>query len=198
MSEEGEMREPGDPLASPAPVEGPGLPDLLAPGLELVIVGYNPSLPAWRSGHYYANPTNSFYRLLYEGGLTPRLLRPEEDGLLLGYGIGATDLLAGCPSALAADLPARRYREATEGLRRKLEAVAPRLVCCNGLGVFRHLSGRRPAGTGLQEGVLLAGAPVYVVPSSSGAACALAAERREAWLRLGELVRAARDAGGAH
>ena len=175
------------------PGEAPGLGDLLRPGLDLVLVGYNPSLPAWRSGRYYANPTNRFYRLLFESGLTPRLLRPEEDHLLPEYGIGATDLLAGHPSALAADLPAARYREAREGLRLKLEAAAPRVVCFNGLGVYAHYYGERPRRIGPQE-ARIGASLVWAVPSSSGAASKLTAERRAAWLELGALVRALRAA----
>jgi TDG/mug DNA glycosylase family protein len=171
-----------------------GLPDLLAPGLDVVFVGFNPSVRAWRSGHYYANPTNSFYRLLHESGLTPRLLRPEEDRLLPGYGIGATDLLAGYPSVRADDLPASRYRLARALLMEKLAAAAPRLVALNGLGVYGHLFRGRPARLGLQD-ITLAGAPVVALPSSSGAANGLLAERRAAWLELGELARALREVG---
>lgn len=170
-----------------------GLPDLLAPGLDVVFVGYNPSVRAWRSGHYYANPANSFYRLLHESGLTPRPLLPEEDGLLLTYGIGATDLLAGHPSARADQLPASRYRLARQGLLSKLEAVSPRVVAFNGLGVYAHLYGERPPGLGLQER-RIGSSLVWVVPSSSGAANKLIRERRAAWLGLGELVRSLRAA----
>ena len=46
----------------------PGLPDLIVPGLRLLFVGYNPSIPAAKLGHYYANPVNHFYRLLAESG----------------------------------------------------------------------------------------------------------------------------------
>lgn len=173
-------------------IDGPGLPDLLHPALDVVFVGYNPSLPAWRTGHYYANPTNSFYRLLCESRLTPRLLRPEEDGLLLGLGVGAIDLLAGRPSARAGDLPDAEYRRAREGLRLKLERTAPRVVCFNGLGVYAHYFGEKPEGLGLQER-RIAESLVYVVPSSSGAANARTSERREAWLALGALVRALRS-----
>ena len=41
---------------------------ILRPGLDVVFVGFNPSLPAWRTGRYYANPGNRFYRLLWEVG----------------------------------------------------------------------------------------------------------------------------------
>lgn len=165
-----------------------GLPDLLRPGLDVVFVGYNPSLPAWRAGHYYANPTNSYYKLLHESGLTPRLLRPEEDALLPSYGVGATDLLAGRPSARAGDLPAVEYRRARETLRAKLEAASPRIVCFNGVGVYELYYGEKPTGLGLADRKI-GDSLVYVVPSSSGAANAQAAARKVAWLGLGELVR---------
>ncbi|MDP9378888.1 MAG: mismatch-specific DNA-glycosylase [Chloroflexota bacterium] len=167
------------------------LPDLLAPGLDVVFVGFNPSLRAWRSGHYYANPTNAFYRLLHASGLTPRLLLPEEDGLLLGYGVGVTDLLAGHPSARADELPASQYKLARQGLLEKLETVSPRVVAFNGLGVYTHLYGERPPKLGLQDRHI-GRSLVWVLPSSSGAANGLAGERRATWLALGELVRSPR------
>src|SRR6266508_4396248 len=67
--------------------------DILWPGLDVVFVGYNPSLPAWRTGHFYANPGNRFYPLLYQSWLTPRLLMPAEDRTLPSYAIGLTDLV---------------------------------------------------------------------------------------------------------
>ena len=154
-----------------------GLGDLLAPGLDLVFVGFNPSLIAWQTGHYYARPGNQFYRLLHESGLTPRRLRPEEDARLLDYGIGVTDLLEGVPSARASDRPAGEYRAARGALEAKLLWAAPRIVCFNGLGVFHHFTGRRPAGVGFQAGVSIGRAAVAVAPSSSGLANGRAADR---------------------
>jgi TDG/mug DNA glycosylase family protein len=167
---------PPTPLAA-----GPGLGDLLAPGLDLVVVGFNPSLPAWRAGQYYATPGNQFYRLLHESGLTPRRLRPDEDAELLRYGIGVTDLLAGVPSARAGDRPAREYRAAGAALRRKLEHCAPRLVCFNGRGVYTHVFGTPPDSLGPRPGQLIGVSQVAVTPSSSGLANRWAAERLAAF-----------------
>jgi TDG/mug DNA glycosylase family protein len=169
-------------------VDGVGIGDLLAPGLDVVFVGFNPSLPAWRTGHYYANPGNQFYRLLHESGLTPRRLRPEEDAQLLHYGVGATDLLAGVPSARAADQPARAYRAAREALRLKLEGYGPRVVCFNGLGVFTHYFGAPPAGLGPQPGRRIGVCQVAVTPSSSGLANRWAAERLAAYRAVAALL----------
>jgi thymine-DNA glycosylase len=48
---------------------------------------------AWAKGHYYANPSNRMWALLFRAGITDRLLRPEEDGTLpITAGIGFTDL----------------------------------------------------------------------------------------------------------
>jgi TDG/mug DNA glycosylase family protein len=172
----------------PARPPGIGVGDLLAPGLDVVFVGFNPSLPAWRTGHYYANPGNQFYRLLHESGLTPRRLRPEEDADLLRHGIGATDLLAGIPSARAADHPARDYRAAREALRLKLEGYAPRVVCFNGLGVFAHYFGAPPLSLGPQPDRRIGVSLVAVTPSSSGLANGRAAERLAAYRALAALL----------
>jgi double-stranded uracil-DNA glycosylase len=157
--------------------------DILRPGLRVVFVGFNPSLPAWRTGHYYANPGNRFYHLLHASGLTPRLVLPSEDRTLPDHGIGATDLLAE-PSALASDLPAAAYRAAVGALRAKIETNAPLALCCNGIGVFRYVFGRKPETLGRQPGLFVGTSAVFVVPSSSGLVNGRAAERLAAFLAL--------------
>ncbi|MDP9365316.1 MAG: mismatch-specific DNA-glycosylase, partial [Chloroflexota bacterium] len=122
---------------------------ILRPGLDVVFVGFNPSLPAWRTGHYYANPGNRFYRLLHEVGLTPRLLCPTEDRSLPDFGIGAVDLLP-VPTARADLVPAAEFRAAAPALLRRVADLAPLAVCCNGVGVHRHLFGVPPDRLGLQ------------------------------------------------
>ena len=161
--------------------EAPRLQPILRPGLDLIVVGYNPSLPAWRTGHYYANPGNRFYRLLFDAGLTPRLLRPDEDRTLPDYGIGMTDLVP-LPTARADQLPVARFREAVAERLAELAALAPRAICCNGLGVYRLLSGREPTGPGLQpDHPALTGVAVFAVPSSSGLVNGRAADRLAGW-----------------
>ena len=157
--------------------------DILRPGLAVVFVGFNPSLPAWRSGHYYANPGNRFYRLLFETGLTPRLLTPAEDRSLPDYGIGLTDLVA-VPSARADQLPDAHYRDGVPALRRKLAAAAPRAICCNGIGVFRFLFGRPPLRLGFQPDLRFEQSAVFVVPSTSGLVNGRSAERLTAFQEL--------------
>ena len=157
--------------------------EILRPGLDVVFVGYNPSLPAWRTGHYYANPGNRFYKLLFESGLTPRLLSPAEDRSLPDFGIGATDLVP-LPSARADLLPAASFRAGAPALLARLEALRPRAVCCNGVGVFRHLFGQSPARLGLQADRRDGSAAVFVVPSTSGLVNGRAAERSTAFREL--------------
>lgn len=69
------------------------LPDILAPGLRVVIVGTISARHRREREHYYAGRGNAFWLLLRESGLTSRRLVPEEDELLPSYGIGLTDLV---------------------------------------------------------------------------------------------------------
>ena len=148
-----------------------------------MFVGFNPSLPAWRTGHYYANPGNRFYRLLFDSGLTPRLLTPAEDRSLPSFGIGATDLVAE-PSAKAEEVAKEKYLNAAQGFEKKLSAYAPKAICCNGLGVYRYLFGGRPVRLGKVPEVMLGESVVFVTPSSSGLCNGKAAERLAAFTEL--------------
>ena len=68
------------------------VPDLLAPGLDLVFCGTAPSPASFRARAYYANPGNAFWPTLHAVGLTPERLAPQRYPELLTLGIGLTDL----------------------------------------------------------------------------------------------------------
>ena len=161
----------------------PGLPDILAPGLRILFVGSNPSIRAGQTGHYYAYPGNRFYPLLYEVGLTPRRLRPEEDGMLPTFGIGLTDLHAR-PSRRANDIPRAVYLAGRAAVEAKVRRYQPRWLCCNGGLVYRNLTGDRAPICYGPQAAILADVPIFVVPSTSGLNCALTTERREAFRLL--------------
>ncbi|MDQ6905793.1 MAG: mismatch-specific DNA-glycosylase [Chloroflexota bacterium] len=166
----------------------PGLPDLLAPGLDLVFIGSNPSIRASQTGHYYAHPGNRFYPLLFESGLTPRRLMPEEDILLPTFGIGLTDLHER-PSRRADEVPDVVYRAGRERIVALLSRYRPRWLCCNGARVYQNLTGASgPVRFGVQEGEI-AGCRLFVVPSTSGLNSALTIVRREAFFALAAAVR---------
>lgn len=74
--------------ASPAHL----VPDVLAPGLDLVFCGTAPSPISFRRRAYYANPGNSFWATLHRVGLLPERFEPARYPEVLHHGIGLTDL----------------------------------------------------------------------------------------------------------
>src|SRR5919197_171696 len=96
-------------------LQGSFLPDYLEADLKLLFVGINPGLISAAAGHYYANPRNSFWRLLYEAGLTPVLLRPEEDYRMPEFGFGLTDIVKR-PSRGVGDLKTTEFLVGRERL----------------------------------------------------------------------------------
>lgn len=70
------------------------IPDHLDHGLQIVFIGFNPSIRSGEVGHHYANPRNNFWRILHQSGLTPRLYDASEDGDLLKLGYGFTNIVA--------------------------------------------------------------------------------------------------------
>ena len=139
----------------------PQLPDYLAPGLDIIFVGINPGVQSARAGHYYANPRNPFWRLLYQAGLTPRELRPEEDHLLPTLGYGLTDIVKR-PSRGVADLRPPEFRRGRQVLEEKLRARQPLIVCFNGKTAGRAEPVWRAAG--YATAVLPSTSPAYTRP----------------------------------
>lgn len=142
------------------------LPDLLQPGLDLVICGTAAGEKSARLGQYYAHPSNRFWSTLHEVGLTPVLLAPSEFPRLVEFGIGLTDIekrRSGSDRvALGSDCTA-------DALHRAMAAVRPRALAFNGKRAAEIALSKRRVTFGLQAETI-EGVPVFVLPSTSGAA----------------------------
>lgn len=147
-------------------MENQGLRDVIAPGLDILFVGINPSTLSARVGHHFARNTNRFYRALFEGGLTPRLFTPEEDGSLLELGIGITNI-ADRPTGMAQELKSGEFNAGREPLRLKIRTYRPLIVAFAGrMAATGYFGAPRPVGA---QNDLLETARVFVAPSPSAA-----------------------------
>ncbi len=91
LPKNGNKRPTADELRAAA---GNTVSDVLAPGLKVVFCGINPGLYTAWTGHHFARPGNRFWPALYAAGFTDRLLAPDEERELLGYGCGVTNIVA--------------------------------------------------------------------------------------------------------
>ena len=164
------------------------LPDLLAPGLDLVFCGTAVGAESARRQAYYAGPGNAFWPTLHSVGLTPRRLRPDEYRELLDYGIGLTDLakeISGNDDILAhSDFDCSR-------LRALLARYQPRLLAFTGKRAAQQFVGRRVAYGLLAERI--GTTRLFVLTSPSGAACRYWSV--EPWAELARLRREALRGG---
>jgi len=155
------------PATDPLATELPPLRDVVAPGLRVLFVGINPSLTSALEGHHFASRTNPFWRLLHAAGLTPTLLRAEDDLALLDLGLGITNLCARATRS-AAELGRAEQEEGARLVREKVAALAPRWVALVGVSLYPLVvPGGRERGPGAKRG-RLAGARLFVLPNPSG------------------------------
>lgn len=144
------------------------VPDHLENGLQIVFIGFNPSIRSGELGQHYANPRNNFWRILQQSGLTPRLYEAAEDGGLLKLGYGFTNIVAR-PTVGAEDITREEYTAGREQLRGKLEQYRPQIACFVGKGVYTEFSRRSKAEWGFQTAEpVVDGVREFVAPSSSG------------------------------
>lgn len=140
------------------------LPDILEGGLDIVFVGINPGLRSSKAGHYYANPSNRFWPLLYKSGLLPRPLKPGDDWKLPRFRLGLTDMVKRV-SAGSADLSSDEFTNGAGILTQKIRFYRPGIICFNGLVAYRTFF---PDGNGAGQKVdLVAGSRLFVIPSTS-------------------------------
>ena len=142
------------------------VPDVLAPGLDLVFVGINPGLYSAAVGHHFARPGNRFWKALQLAGITDRLWSPSEDGNLPSLGIGITNLVAR-PTAAAAELSAAELREGRRVLGEKVRRYRPTAAAVLGVTAYRAGFERPKASLGLQDEPFES-VPLWVLPNPSG------------------------------
>ena len=145
---------------------GRTVPDLVRPGLAVLLCGINPSLWSGAVGLHFANPSNRLWPTLHLAGWTPRRLQPWETGELLAAGLGVTNLVPRA-TARADELTDDELRAGLPRVAALAAAVQPRWVAFLGLTSYRLATGERRAVVGPQERVV-GGARTWLLPNPSG------------------------------
>jgi TDG/mug DNA glycosylase family protein len=149
-----------------AAARGRVVPDLVGPGMRVLLVGINPSLWSAWSGLHFARPGNRLWRTLHESGFTPRRLEPSDTAELIAAGLGITNVVARA-TARADELPAAEIRAGVSPLRRLVRRHRPPYVAFLGISTYRIAFDRKRASVGEQP-ELFEGARVWVLPNPSG------------------------------
>ena len=139
---------------------------MIAPGLDVLFCGINPSLLSAERGHHFARPGNRFWPALHGAGFTPRPFTPYEDRELPRHGVGITNVVDR-PTRAAAELTAAELRRGAEALAALVAEFQPRVLAVVGLQAWRTGFGVKDAGVGLQERTV-GGRPAWVLPNTSG------------------------------
>ncbi|CAK1357322.1 unnamed protein product [Cercospora beticola] len=185
------------------------LTDILAPNLICVFVGFNPGVMTSTSGHAYAHPSNSFWKLLHNSGCTDVRLKPEQDvDLPRLYSMGNTNIVAR-PSKNAAELSKEESAAGTPILEEKIRQFRPEAVCIVGKGIWESIwrwrykraikkdefrYGWQDEKESMGKSDDWSGAKVFVATATSGLAANLKPhEKEEIWLPFGQWVKQRRE-----
>lgn len=142
------------------------IPDLLAPGLSVLFSGINPGLWSAATGLHFARPGNRVWPTLHRAGFTARQLAPQEQGELLGLGLGITNVAARA-TARADELSREELVDGGRVLREKVLRLRPAWLAVVGIGAYRTGFDRRTAVVGPQE-ECVGETRVWVLPNPSG------------------------------
>ena len=145
---------------------GRTVPDLVRPGLAVLLCGINPSLWSGAVGLHFATPGNRLWPALHAAGWTPRRLRPDETDEVLAAGIGITNLVPRA-TARADELTDDELRAGLPQLEALAVRVQPRFVAFLGLSSYRVATGERKAAVGEQQRTI-GGCRTWLLPNPSG------------------------------
>ena len=143
------------------------LPDILQPGLTLVLAGVASGKKSAERGAYYADAGNRFWRTLAAVGFTDRLYQPEEFRSLLKLGIGMTDL---CKTQAGMDKDIGEFD--VPAFNAKMNDCKPAAVAFTSKNAARVWLGERSTESisyGWLEHSNVLAPPVFVLSSTSGA-----------------------------
>jgi len=139
------------------------LPDVVGPGMRLLVCGLNPSLYAADAGVGDARPGHRFWPAALAAGIASVDRDPWH--ALAHHGTGFTDLVKRA-TVSAAELTAAEFGEGLERVARLSELLRPGAVAFCGLTGWRLAVDRR-ATAGWQDRDV-GGSPAYVLPNPSG------------------------------
>lgn len=162
------------------------LVDKVPRNARVVFVGINPAIRSATVGHYYAHPTNLFWRLLSESGIAPRPVTHIDDDWLATQGFGFTDV-AKRPTVGAKDVSAEEYAQAPDRIQQILADVQPDVmafVSKRAARAYLGISDAEPLQYGPSHHV--GRTQVWFLPSTSGQSYAdtTYAEKLEEFKRL--------------
>jgi len=149
-----------------AAAAGKTLPDVIAPGLDVLFAGINPGLYTAAVQQHFGRPGNRFWPVLHRAGFTPRLFHPSEQRELLKLGYGITNVVARATAA-ADELQAAELIEGATTLEKKVSRYKPRVLAIVGIGAYRTGFNRPRAGVGLQPETIGESA-IWILPNPSG------------------------------
>ena len=146
--------------------KGERVKDVIAMDLKCLFCGINPGqYTAW-IGHHFGRPGNRFWRAVYKGGFTPRLLTPFEEIELLKYGYGITNLVQRA-TLTASEVSREELEKGKDNLVKKISKYLPKAVAVLGVTAYRNAFGQKSATIGLQK-EKIEQTRVWVLPNPSG------------------------------
>jgi TDG/mug DNA glycosylase family protein len=108
------------------------VPDVVALGMQVLFVGFNPGMRSRETRHHFARPSSRLWKTLDGAGFTPCVLRPAEESRLLEHGIDLTNLVDR-PTPSADELTSEELRAGARRLRRLASRYRPGWVVILGL-----------------------------------------------------------------
>ncbi|KAI8325672.1 DNA glycosylase [Martensiomyces pterosporus] len=169
------------------------IPETLRPNLDILFIGINPGIMSGQKQMHFGNPQNFFWKGLYQSGLIPEAIPPEDGWMLWSKWNMSIANMVQRTTPSTSDLTRREMREAVPELCRKISENPPRIVCFVGKGIYEVFSASSRFELGLQPEVYeldctrCAGAsgearlpPLRLLaPDETQVAAAAAAEARE-------------------
>ena len=152
------------PLVEPLPP----LRDRIKPGVRVLFVGINPGIRSSQTGHHFAGPSNRFWKLLFESGLTAERITFEDDDRLPEFGYGITNIVPRPTPGIDTILPLE-YVAGRLTLRRKILRFKPAIVAMVGVTVYRAMFPERKGALTLgPQPEKIGETEVFVLPNPSG------------------------------
>lgn len=148
------------------------VPDLIGPGLRLLVVGINPGLWTAATQTHFAHPGNRFWPALRAAGVIDidvdrsAGFTDADRQTLIARGIGITNLAARA-TARADELSRDELRAGLVRLRETVARHEPVVVAVAGVTAWRTAAGVPKARLGRQPNPF-AGAELWLVPNPSG------------------------------